>query len=265
MDASSAIIEFHAEKSARFSEWVSVCLKILLCTLLAIGLAIVFSLILYALALPDWQCAGIGLACAFCFLVWSVKGATSRLRFCVVLHPEHLQVGAGYLQLNMPYEEVEMYGYAEKAKDDCLSVLWHGRRSIILLPARSLPSCFNFLGERCVNAVFLDRMGREHLPRNPTRPDLSLDTLYRHYRRLAYASLAALAVSLFITILSIVGLVLHLLGKVPQENVLGLTRLLCNGSVAAIVFLLAYWRYTKRANYVSKRLADLNNESHETR
>jgi hypothetical protein len=259
MDSSSATIEFHAEKHARISEWASACMKILLCTLLAIGLAIVFSLILHVLNLPDWQCAGIGLAFAFCFFIWSVKGATSRLRFCVVLHPEHLQVGAGYLQLNIPYEEVEMYGYAEKAKDNCISVFWHGRRSIILLPANTLPSCLNSLRERCVNAIFLDRMGREHLPLNPTRPDFSLDTLYRRYRCLAFTSLAALAVSFFLVILSTVMLIIDLPAKVPQMDLLHHIHLLGISIIAAFLFYWSYRRYTKKAKIVNEGLTALNN------
>jgi len=214
MDTGNTIAEFYTDKRVQFAEWASVGLGIVLNMLVAAGFAFALGLILSALAVPIWLCAWIGVASALCYFAWSISGVTSRLRFCLILHADCVQLGTGVLRLNIPYEEVEMFGYSQKANNDCLSVHWHGHRSYFYLPRTSLLSCLDLMHKRCVNAVFFDGMGHEHLPLNPTRPDFSLDTLYKHYRKAALTSLGALAVLLFVAILAAIELMLDLRGKV---------------------------------------------------
>jgi hypothetical protein len=266
MDTGSTITEFYTDRCLRFAEWTSVCLGIVLNMLVAAGFAFVLGLILSVLGMPIWLCAWIGVAFTLCYFAWSVGGVTSRLRFCLILHADCVQLGAGLLRLNIPYEEVELFGYARKAKDDCLIVLWRGHRSHLFLPRYSFLSCLNLLRERCVNAIFLDSMGREHLPPKPTKPDFSLDTLYRQYRTKALTSLSAVVVLFLVVILAAIDCVVRLFGVIPQKNVLDAIdpiHLLYTGSLAAFGFFWAYRRYAKKAQYIYEGLVALRNGDRE--
>lgn len=247
MESNSTFAEFHTERWVRVSQLASVCLGIVLNVLVATGFALVLGFVLSVLNMPIWLCVLIGVAFVFCYTAWSLAGVTSRLRFCLIFHPDCAQFGTGFLRLNIPYEEVELFGYARKAKDDCMSVVWHGHHIELYLPKASLISCFALLHERSVNAVFLDRKGHEHLPHSPTRPAFSLDVLHRSYRRRALMGLAVLGVCLFVAIIAVVELLLGLRQANPQGNFWDLIRLFCEAILACVVGLWTYFRYAKKA------------------
>jgi hypothetical protein len=249
MCPSSAIVQFRTDKRVRFTETASACLELTVGVPGAILLAFLLGLILYVSRLPLWLCAGLGLGGGIAFVLWAVNGAVSRLRFSVILYDGHLQLGGGFMLLRIPYDEVEMFGFTKKTRPDCIGLLWRGRNLLIRLPKSSLDQCLRMLRAACANAIYIDPAGHTYLPENPDRPDFTVATLWRHYRRTARTALAAFIVCSLLAIYFAAALLAGLFGRVPLEVVFA--DLAVSLAVVAIASWAMYRKYSKRARVIA--------------
>jgi hypothetical protein len=192
-------------------------------------------------------------------LVWC--DAISRLRFDVIFHEDHVQLGAGLARLLIPCDELEMFGFTREARADCVGVMWRGQQSLIYLPKTSVVPCLQALRERCVNAIYVDARGEEHLPPHPNRPDLSLQTLYRHCRRFARTSAAAVAVSVPLGLYFAAGVGVCVLEKATRDQMLSYAAALAGTVVAIPVSLRAYIKSSRKSDLLSESLAKLQDKS----
>jgi hypothetical protein len=261
---SSPIVIFQTSRGIRLAETLFAIVE------LAIGLPLIALLIagigylVYKCCLPFWPlCISciIGLLFAIYGIRFMWEEVIPRFRFSVTFHSNYLQLGRGLARLNIPYEELEMFGYAEKFSKNRLGFLWRGHRVRIQLPTASLPSCLELLHERCVNAVFLDHAGHEHLPQNPSMPHISLLTLYRHYRGLMFGCIGGLITAIFSIIYFASGIAACVFGQAPQGQLAVYLFELSAAIIAVPVSLVAYKHYSNCSQVLSLSIPRLQNET----
>jgi hypothetical protein len=259
MDASSGTPCFRTDGRKRFAEIARSVFELAGGVPLAMLFGAAIGFALSVIGAPIWLCCGLGFVVAFLLVRSMSREAISRLRFRVMFHPDHVELGGGPARLNAPYEEVEMFGYTREARVDCFGLLWQDHNAVVYLPADSLVACLQMLRDRCLNAIYVDRGGREHLPPNPSRPDFTIKTLSRHYRRVGRASLRACAASVILAVYSGVGVIGCVIEKFPLEHI-HFVALFVASVTAVIASWLAYRRYSGRARLIAGKLATLIDE-----
>jgi hypothetical protein len=146
-------------------------------------------------------CAGLKLPFAFAVPVAAIvflaglycckRLICAKLRFCVTFTPRSLQIGRGLARCDFNYEDVELIAFSHGNRGGCLRLerggylrLKCGRNAVrVFLPMQSLLKCADLVRQCCRNAVLVDFLGKERLPENPTRPEKSLATLEKFYRK----------------------------------------------------------------------------------
>ena len=114
----------------------------------------------------------------------SWKLAVSKLRYCVVFHPDYLQVGRGLARCDLFYEDVEVISLPQtRNQGDWVKVRCGMTTAKVNLTPHDMAECASLLRYCCPNAIVIDEEGREHFPERPTRVDQALLTAERHYRR----------------------------------------------------------------------------------
>jgi hypothetical protein len=131
--------------------------------------------------LPCVPVVAVTLVVLWCCLRLYWKWILSKLRFCIIFHSDHLQIGRGLAEYRFPYEDIELISLSQDEGSWIKFQRGDKTAKVNLEPARRLV-CLQMLSSCCINALFIDEQGREHLPKNPTRPDLTLTTLEHFYR-----------------------------------------------------------------------------------
>jgi hypothetical protein len=117
------------------------------------------------------------------------------------------------------------------------------------------------LRERCVNAVYVDRCGEEHLPPNPNRPDFSLQTLSRHYRRLTRIGATGAFVSLFLALYFLAGVAACISGKAARDHLPFFAAEFAGAVVAFPLSLGAYVKFASKSRYLSETVAEFQSKT----
>lgn len=146
------------------------------------------------LAAPVGLIAAVGVL-ALCIRL-GVRVVRNRSRYRIVLREDGVELGHGWTFMRLPYADVRMIrvGPANISKQaHWLELVAPRDRGRVLLAGDDVAACAGLLVERCPNAVYFDKDGDEHLPRDTTRPEQVLHTLVIHYSRLFWGGLAVTA------------------------------------------------------------------------
>jgi hypothetical protein len=177
------------------------------------------------LVFHEMECSllpGILIVCAVTLLgLWMVwRGAVSKFRFCVIFHPDCLQIGRSFAKCTFPYDEVEVIAVSTaRTQGSFIKIKCNSRNVKVHLSAQDLPDCLALLQKYCVNAIILDDKGRAHLPQYPTsftRPVNALQCTFG--RRALWCSLFCILFT-GICILNIVHLVSWRNGNLQLDNI----------------------------------------------
>ena len=133
---------------------------------------------------PLFAAIAIGLIVVFVAVKLSWRLVLSKLRFCIVFHPNCLQVGRGLARCLIAYDDVEIISLAPAGS--AVKIKGGKVNARVVLDPEQVEGCFPWLRRCCSNAVAVDENGREHLPTNPRDPDRTLDAMQRHCRRKAW-------------------------------------------------------------------------------
>jgi hypothetical protein len=171
------------------------------------GVLITFAAAAAAAYAAWWLGAPTVFAIGFAILTWALLGrvvwkmATAPLRFRVRLGPDVAELGQGFLKCSYRYDDVEVISVPEGASSEHGVGLEGGRRgAFVYLSATDERICVCVLRTRCHNAVFVDNLGKEHLPRAAERPSVALWSIYRRSRDAVVWSSFALAFALWLAL-----------------------------------------------------------------
>ena len=141
---------------------------------------------------PLFAAIAIGLIVVFVAVKLSWRLVLSKLRFCIVFHPNCLQVGRGLARCLIAYDDVEIISLPSRHKHGSwIKIKSRKVKARVVLDPEQIRDCFPWLRHFCSNAIAVDENGREHLPTNPRDPDRTLDAMERHCRRKAWVLLWA--------------------------------------------------------------------------
>ncbi len=114
---------------------------------------------------------------------------TAPIRFRIVLGPEAVEIGGGWLRRRYSYDEVEAISLPEHREGYGVAVEGGTSGAFVHLTADDESCCAMLLREKCKNAIFVDQSGHEYLPPTADQPLMSLGALYRRNRWLALGSI----------------------------------------------------------------------------
>jgi hypothetical protein len=256
MDNQSPIC-FLTDWKVRYSNTLFYLVYMIGLILVLISIVVVLGFVLNNVNIPVWACVIIGGGIILALFRFIYRGTIECLRFCIIFHPEHLQIGRGLTRINIPYGEVEMIGFPMEKGHSGVGVQYRGYPHVVLLPISAVNECMRHLRERCMNAIYVDYQGREHFPPNPNRPDFSIKIIYRHYRRVTYASLASFVFLSSLFIILFVYFIILCMKKMPTMNdIINLWHLLLSGA-GAITSWLVYRRYYRRLSYLVSKMNEI--------
>ena len=151
---------------------------VLYCSWIAVALPLQF-------AVPFIAIMG---AVVLCIATYCYQRVLLGLRFCVIFHRDYLQVGRGLVRRIFAYEEVDRV----QAEREAGLRIGSGRNTTtVSLDSEEKADCIAVLRQCCPNALFVDEMGREHLPVSPTCPERTLTGIEHHHRRKAWLNALA--------------------------------------------------------------------------
>ena len=135
---------------------------------------------------PLIAAVAIGLVMVFVAVKFSWRLVLSKLRFCIVFHPECLQIGRGLAKCLIPYDDVETISLPlRNERGSWIKVGCRKYRARVILDPEQIRGCLSWLRQYSANAIVVDENGREHLLRNPHDADRTLDAMERYFRRKA--------------------------------------------------------------------------------
>jgi hypothetical protein len=120
-------------------------------------------------------------------LGWRI--VTAPLRFQIVLQPDAVTIGSGWLRRSYAYDEIEAISLPESKSDGHGVALESGAAGSFVYLTDDESRCAALLRSRCRNAIFVDRSGKEHMPPSPDQPLLAIGALYRRNRWLALSAI----------------------------------------------------------------------------
>lgn len=132
-------------------------------------------------------------------LVWLLgvystwKSAIVILRFRVAVGRSLVTMGSGFLRCNFSYQMVEVISLPHEKREYGVALEGDGYRAMVYLSPTDEDRCVAVLRERCENAMFIDRLKREHLPRAASRPSVTLSAYYRRFRSRAWLGIWTMA------------------------------------------------------------------------
>jgi hypothetical protein len=256
-DANMDAVGFYTDWRMRVADTALALVGMFIAILLTVILAGGIGLVLFVLIVPAWLDTVVGVLFGL-FTTYALWQETiDRLRFCVIFHTDYLQVGGGLARLDIPYQEVEVFGYMKHARSDRVGIVWHGSQSLVRLPESSIPQCLAHLRERCANAVYVDRNRREHLPPAPTNAEFTVQSLQRHYRRLSRYWACGLVLSSLLAIYFAAAVATGIVERAPPEAILFHAIEGVGTVIGATASLAAYRRHSKRADMIAERMTHL--------
>jgi len=157
----------------------------------ALGAAAADALGYGKLAAPAGLVAAVGVL-SLCIRL-GVRAVRNRSRYRMVLREDDVELGHGWTFMRLPYADVRMIRVVPvniTKQVHWVELVAPRDRGRVVLAGENVATCAGLLVERCPNAVYFDKDGDEHLPRDTTRPEQVLHTLVTHYRRLFWGGLA---------------------------------------------------------------------------
>ena len=126
------------------------------------------------------------------------------LRFCMIFHPDHLQIGRGLAKCSFSYQDI---GLLFLIRAPIVKVGCNNTTVSVWLTPEHKAVCFTILRHLCRNAVLVDERARSHLlPPNPTHPHTTLAALEGHYKRRALIGVLFMGYLLWLVVMLIWGL-----------------------------------------------------------
>ena len=95
------------------------------------------------------------------FIVLFQQRVVPGLRFCLILYPNHLQIGRGLAKRLFLYQETDRI---HVSTDKSVLVGCDKTAAIVFLASQERGECVRLLRLFCHNAVFVDEHSRVHLP-----------------------------------------------------------------------------------------------------
>lgn len=148
-------------------------------------------------ALPFIILVGATAVALLFFAVYYHRRILPGLRFCVIFHRDHLQVGRVFARQFFLYEEIDRI---HASRDASLHVGCGKTTAAVVLTGQGMQDCITLLRQWCPNAYFVDEAGRGYLPVAPTCPERTLRGVEHHHARQAWV-FVILALSSVITVL----------------------------------------------------------------
>jgi hypothetical protein len=252
---------FESPLAVRIEETVFACLEFPLTALMIVVLGAVPGGIVWMLVDP-WLGIVVGIALCWFFYPVAWDGFLGRLRFCIQFHPDRLQVGRRWATRLFPYDLVEKIALPRPSR-----VRYQGSKQVeitcfdddtkVYLNDNLLGRCLGLLRERCCNAIFVDEAGREYLPENAIRPDFTLMSLRKHYRRWMYRWIAGFLVSIYLT-LSLVAMVTIAVQGNFDHAVIHLIVHVVFGPPLLVTSLYMMLDYRRKVRIVSAKMQELS-------
>jgi hypothetical protein len=186
--------------------------------------------------------------------IGSWRWMLSRLRFCVVFHEDHLQVGRGLAKRRFSYQEVDII-YLPTLQT--VKVRSKRRTAAVFLTPKDALASVLVLRRRCPNAVLVDvGTGSHLLPTHPIDPERTLKQLEGHYRRRTLIGAIALCYLIWITVAVIRGLTLWQNGNVLLKVLLQDLLIEFLVGFVLITFGVTVWRLWHMARAVRQTRLD---------
>jgi hypothetical protein len=170
------------------------------------------------------------------------------LRFCIIFHPERLQIGRGLAKCSFPYQDVELLFLI---RAPIVKVRCNRTTVSVWLAPEHKAVCFTMLRYLCCNAVLVDESARSHLlPANPTNPKTTLAALEGHYKRRALIGSLFIGYLLWLVVMSMWGLMQWQNGNVLLRGLLQDLLLECLVGFVLITIGGVVWRSWRIARAV---------------
>jgi hypothetical protein len=177
------MVSFETPRGILIEEKIFACIEFLVKIPVSILFGVASGFIIWIIVNDIWLGGILAFIVGLFFLRFAWNGFLGRLRFCIQLHPDHVQIGRGLACCRFPYELVEMITIQRKEikKANYLEIECMNHEVQVYLPVDSLAECVYLLRNSCNNSIYVDNYGQEHLPTNATRPDFILNNLRNYY------------------------------------------------------------------------------------
>jgi hypothetical protein len=121
------------------------------------------------------------LLCINCIhMAWKI--ICYRLRFCITLYPQYVQVGRGLVRRIFSYEDIDIVAINVINKVSAINISCGGTKARVFLVSTQSLECFRLLTHHCNNAIILDTIGGVHFPENPKNPAKTISAIKRHFK-----------------------------------------------------------------------------------
>jgi hypothetical protein len=123
-----------------------------------------------------------GMVAALTLAIFS-RLISSKLRFCVVFFPDHVQFGRWLAKSDFAYQDIEIiYMFS----GPIVKVRCGKKTAEVFLDIRDKLTCLTLLRSLCSNAILVDSKQEGHLPANPQHLEKPLRTMERYYKTKAW-------------------------------------------------------------------------------
>jgi hypothetical protein len=154
------------------------------------------------------------------FIRMGCRIAAAPTRFRIVLGPDSVSIGDGWLRRSYIYDEVEEISLPEgKGEGFGIGLEGGARGAFIYLSPDDESRCAAVLRIKCRNAIFVDHLGQEHMPTCPDKPLLSIGALYRRNRLLAFSTIIPITFAATLFVVTSIVLIRTVLGFVKPGTV----------------------------------------------
>jgi hypothetical protein len=171
------------------------------------------------------------------------KRMMSRLRFCIQLGQERVDIGRGWARCSISLDDVDMVSIV-LGKNPCVFIQGPKVRARVFLTADVAQACADALRMRCQNAVYVDANNIEYLPAESRRPLRNLLLVQRRCLKIAMGLTALVPISLALTIGSIAVLYQRAQG-IPNESRVTIGMLV--GGFLSPLLAWQAWKYFQKA------------------
>jgi hypothetical protein len=190
------------------------------------------------------------------YMTWKILVA--MLRFHVAAGRDTVTMGSGFLRRSFRCPMVETISLPDDKREHGVAMEGDGYRAVVYLSPTDEDQCVAVLRRRCENALFIDRAGREHLPRAASRPSLTLSAYYRRLRLKVWCGIWAVTVLSIACVASGNSVLDQLLQQRPKRDLFDFART-CAFLISCIVGLLGFIRYAyvhwKKMRVIGEKLS----------
>ncbi len=192
--------------------------------------------------------------------------AAEPTRFRIILGPDSVSIGDGWLRRSYPYDEVEAISLPEsKYEGNGIGLEGGARGAFVYLSPADESRCAALLRIKCKNAIFVDHSGREHMPPCPDQPLLSIGALYRRNRSLAVGTIIPIVFAASLCAVTSIGLLCTLLGFANPGtfDLLMIVAKFCATLVALVCLIRFGSRRLKTARIIRKKMVEFQQKNAE--